>query len=369
VVVDKAAADKGTSKAAAARPPAPSPVRQEHHQQDAESTASCRHWCGCAVLTALALLYCASVFAENKSEQRKTAPRKAAPAPRPHRPRGGGEEQKPLYNLSASATPRPRRFVIVTAASGNHLCQLQQMLASLAAYEHKTTVLVYDLAWTPRLSARWLSRFHPGVREVRWFNYSAHAAIFQKRTNYAWKAAIIKDALDEHASVLWMDAGNRVLAPDGFDAVEKLLDATGFVSAVSGGSIARWTHEGMFAHLGIEKTKDWDTRKKGRNCNGALIGFRRGPDTTAYADLFLPWLACAGEKKCITPHGSSRSNHRQDQAALTLQVYGLTDNRWECTPGLIRKGLVTQQDRQAVNACVKPPKGMDADECGHECYQ
>ena len=40
-----------------------------------------------------------------------------------------------------------------------------------------------------------------------------------------------------------------------------------------------------------------------------------------YRDVVLPWKACAVEKDCIAPAGSSRSNHRQDQAVLSYLVH------------------------------------------------
>ena len=70
---------------------------------------------------------------------------------------------------------------------------------------------------------------------------------------------------------------------------------------------ARWSY-----YLLIQQ-EDWNLRKKGRNCNGALIGFKR--NTKAHTELFTPWWKCAMEKQCITPKGSSRTNHRQDQVS------------------------------------------------------
>jgi hypothetical protein len=43
-------------------------------------------------------------------------------------------------------------------------------------------------------------------------------------------------------------------------------------------------------------------------------------------ELINQWKACALTKECIAPAGSSRQNHRQDQAVLSVlaQQYDLT---------------------------------------------
>ncbi|CAO3672901.1 unnamed protein product [Umbelopsis ramanniana] len=56
------------------------------------------------------------------------------------------------------------------------------------------------------------------------------------------------------------------------------------------------------------------------NCNGAIIGFDTN-NATVVSEIMTPWYQCALDKDCIAPPGSSRHNHRQDQAALTFLVY------------------------------------------------
>ena len=43
--------------------------------------------------------------------------------------------------------------------------------------------------------------------------------------------------------------------------------------------------------------------------------------------IFQPWVHCSMEVDCISPPGSSKSNHRYDQAALSIlaQKYGVKD--------------------------------------------
>ena len=58
-------------------------------------------------------------------------------------------------------------------------------------------------------------------------------------------------------------------------------------------------------------------RFAGRNCNGAFLGIKK--DLHGAASSVMPvWVECALNRSCIAPEGSSRRNHRQDQAALTM---------------------------------------------------
>ena len=62
------------------------------------------------------------------------------------------------------------------------------------------------------------------------------------------------------------------------------------------------------------------------NADATLIGFATGHPSgvvrdRVYHELIVPWKACAMTKDCIAPSGSSRRNHRQDQAALSCLVH------------------------------------------------
>merc|ERR1711935_611130 len=112
----------------------------------------------------------------------------------------------------------------------------------------------------------------------------------------AWKVGIMKEAMamhgDEFGGVLWMDAGNVLTSKEGLDPVAELLAKDGFVSAVSSGSIEKYTHAGMFAHFGMDKEEMVANDKRitagrGLACNGALIGFQK--DTPAYKKILMPW--------------------------------------------------------------------------------
>src|SRR5262249_33816652 len=90
----------------------------------------------------------------------------------------------------------------------------------------------------------------------------------------------------------------------------------------SSGKVADWPHPGMFAFLGEDPSRFADRP----NADATLIGFATGhpsPEAreSVYRDVIEPRAACASARGCIAPAGSSRKNHRQDQAVLTYLVH------------------------------------------------
>jgi len=66
------------------------------------------------------------------------------------------------------------------------------------------------------------------------------------------------------------------------------------------------------------KIQEGTLEKFPSNCNGAIVGFMKNSE--ASKTIATRWKDCAMHQECIAPRGSNRSNHRQDQAALTLLV-------------------------------------------------
>ena len=74
-------------------------------------------------------------------------------------------------------------------------------------------------------------------------------------------------------------------------------------------------------------------------CNGAIVGFDR--TSPAHMSMLAEWLRCASNVSCIAPPGSTRTNHRQDQAALTLLA---TQRGYRCDVGSIQVGVALHKD-------------------------
>jgi hypothetical protein len=213
---------------------------------------------------------------------------------------------------------------IVTAASSNHAGPLRYLLESLRRLDAR--VDCYDLGLTARERAAL-----PSWRglSLRLFDYDAHPPHMDVAVNageYAWKPVIVGEIVEEEraaaapVNVLWCDAGTFFHALEPIDAL--IGAGAGVWLRRSRGTLQQWTHPGTLASLGVEPA-EYGQRP---NVDATLIGFATGHRSAAirervYREVVVPWKACAIVRDCIAPAGSSRRNHRQDQAALSCIVH------------------------------------------------
>jgi hypothetical protein len=225
-------------------------------------------------------------------------------------------------------------MLLVTGADHTHGASLRQLLASVRRHEPGLHVIVYDLGLT------FWQRWRIGRRrrlEWRRFDFERHPAYFDIRVNageFAWKPVIISDLLGETGEpVLWLDAGVVVKEP--LTALRAAIGKCGFYSPRSAGTIPDWTHPKMLACLGVDA--DWARDKL--NLAACCVAF--DPSFAAARELARRWREGALIRDCIAPEGSDRSNHRQDQALLTVLAHlaGLAE---ASEPNLL--GFQTHQD-------------------------
>ena len=216
------------------------------------------------------------------------------------------------------------KLIVVTAASSNHFGALQQLLESLRRLAAR--VECYDIGLTNR-EARALPRWDGCVHHT--FDYRAYPAYMNAAGNageYAWKPIIVAEVVERVRSesapsdVLWADAGCffHELQP----IADRIAETGGLWVRRSAGVMREWTHPLMLEFLKADPKAYGDKP----NADATLVGFAIGSASPAnservYRDIILPWKACAMVKDCIAPTGSSRKNHRQDQAALSYLVH------------------------------------------------
>ncbi|KAG0086068.1 hypothetical protein BGZ93_000317 [Podila epicladia] len=242
------------------------------------------------------------------------------PDPEANLPFVSDKTTSPLETLSKS-------FTIVTAASSNHFCALESFLYSMSEVldglerkELRPTLVVYNLGGMTdeQMTQLQYLKDEKYIDEYQTFNYAAYPDFWDiniARGEYGWKAGIIKEVADKYKGlILWLDSGN-MLALDFLRYLPGYLDKYGFWSPQSSGNFQQYTHPGLPAYFG----DSLDNYLGESNCNGAAVAFDASNDNI-YNGLLKEWYQCSRTKECIAPAGSSRANHRQDQAALTYLV-------------------------------------------------
>jgi glycosyltransferase involved in cell wall biosynthesis len=208
---------------------------------------------------------------------------------------------------------------IVTAASRTHSASVKALLHSAKAFGHR--VILFDLG---------LDLLDSNAIQTEFFGQSSFGqlvpfmqALCERNINisknagdYKWKSLAISHSLQliqqDVRFLLWLDAGNLIVG----DLKELLsqIQRYGVYTPSSSGTIESWTHAATIQALQVEPSL-----LKLPNRNGALIGFDLAQNL---AMRFIEeWSQLCSITELIAPVGSSRSNHRQDQALLTILWY------------------------------------------------
>ncbi|RIA93848.1 hypothetical protein C1645_818816 [Glomus cerebriforme] len=235
-------------------------------------------------------------------------------------------------------------FTIITGASMNHFCPTKSFL-----YNMKETLkglnarlILYDLGFSrsQRLTLKKLQSrgYFNELRTFQWSHYPSFWNITISRGEYAWKPGMVAEvARDYPGKLVWLDSGTLV-EKDYFENLDYLLKKyKGFISPRSSATMKVWTHPGVYDYYG-DNHKKYDNVI---NCNGASVTL----DTTniKVKNIIDDWFKCALVKDCIAPPGSSRINHRQDQAILT---YLAAKNKLFCKDKKENLGIITHEDRR-----------------------
>ncbi|KAI8975775.1 hypothetical protein BDF20DRAFT_945290, partial [Mycotypha africana] len=234
-------------------------------------------------------------------------------------------------------SPKPTQypFTIVTASSANHLCSLENFLYSLYALREELEphefprVVLYNIGMN-RTQLPVLDSFLENglIDDLELFDYFKYPRFWDVAINageYAWKTGIVHEASKKYTQqsnglLVWLDAGNIITADFIRNIPHIIHQQGGFWSPRSSKTMTAWTHPGLFEYYGEDAATAKVKYSKNHNCNGAALGFDTN-NSTIMDELITPWYECGLNKNCIAPPGSSRKNHRQDQAALTYLAY------------------------------------------------
>ena len=209
-------------------------------------------------------------------------------------------------------------ITIVTGADFTHFKSLINLINSINKYEENINLVIYDLGLRENQIKELLSMKIRFVYEK--FDFSKYPPFYKERSNgdnklgsYAWKSAIVKETLDKYSgSVIWLDAGDKITKK--LRLLKIVLTSVGIYIPSSPGKIKDWTHKRTIENFGFDKTLI--NRK---NLASGMIGFNS--ENKLAVEIVNEWAEKSKNKDLISPKGSSRKNHRQDQSLLTLIAY------------------------------------------------
>ncbi len=217
------------------------------------------------------------------------------------------------YSTSLRFIVRKKEEVtIVTAADDSHFRSSINLLESIQLHEPNIQVLYFDLGLT--IAQRLYINEKFSNIQLFSFPYDKFPKHFNVRINageYAWKAACIDLAWQiTNSGVIWFDAGNVIT--QNLDLMRKIIRVNGIFIMEASTTIRDFTHPECLKYFRYSNSLNL------RQFSAAAIGFsRKSLDAKIILDY---WLLCFKERQVIAPIGSSRANHRQDQAILTLII-------------------------------------------------
>lgn len=206
-------------------------------------------------------------------------------------------------------------ILFVSAAEKNYFSQLIALIESFLSHS-KCRIIIYDIGLEKNQVEK-LTKEYPDI-EIRSFDFKKYPEFISqyfddKLGNYAWKPIIVNEVLIEFKSkVVWLDAGNLITSKIIFLKIS--LTALGLVVPVSSNRIVDWTHSKTIEHIGLN-----NKFLNSNNYASGLIGFDY--NFSIAKQISSKWSEFSQIQECISPIGSSRENHRQDQAVLTLLLY------------------------------------------------
>ena len=200
---------------------------------------------------------------------------------------------------------------IVTGADATHAKSLVNLLNSIKKFEPSAGVTIWDLGLSNEqvISISQLSQSF----QIRKFDFDSHPKFMDIKVaagHYAWKPLIIEETMQSKMGILmWLDAGNILTGR--LRLLKRVTISKGLFSPYSSGTIAQWTHPETLLYMNLSSQ-----HLSSNNCNGALVSVLLSNDDAV--SIVRKWKELSLERDCIAPIGSNRSNHRQDQAVLTV---------------------------------------------------
>jgi len=223
-------------------------------------------------------------------------------------------QRNPKY-WEADLDPQKPDMVLVTGASSGYFSGLKNFAASARYWAPYHKLVVYNLgglhpehlkeieSWSNVIAVEWKD----GIPAA----YPSHVHVGKK---YAWKPIIINETLTKYKAMFWLDAGCTLTGP--ITPVEKIIHRNG-IFLVKGQDLDMKPK----SHA---KTYEWFNFTKSEFEAGPHFagGIQGHLSPSRFLDrVVIPNAACAMEKNCVDPAGSSLAAHRFDQTSVSILSY------------------------------------------------
>jgi hypothetical protein len=208
-------------------------------------------------------------------------------------------------------------MIIISGASNNHYFTLIQFIDSVIKHINlnNNSLIIYNLDIDKDKWDKLILKYNLLNIIFKIFDYSKYPDWFNININageYAWKPAIIYEnyLIYQEEIIIWMDSGN--ILNNNLNYLEKFIKLNGLHTDVSSGTIKQWTHIKTIEYMNPNNINNV-------NRNAACVGFNL--NFIWVKEFIEEFYKYCCNKDCIAPEGSSRENHRQDQAILTILFY------------------------------------------------
>jgi len=221
-----------------------------------------------------------------------------------------------LKNLLLNKKIFDNKITYLTASDSEYFERSLNLIASINLHDNNQEIIFYDLGLDKTQKERLKTISNVTVKLFRFNDYPSFVSKrrdgHNKLGEYSWKGIIIYEELKiSKNNLLWLDAACVISKNP--KLIKTLIGANGFYATYSSNKIKDWTHKDTLKYLDFPKNL-----YEKRNFMSGIVGVSKNILTMK---IIKEWSEYSQIEECIAPIGSSRFNHRQDQAVLTLLIY------------------------------------------------
>ena len=208
-----------------------------------------------------------------------------------------------------------KKITYITGADDQFYNQSRNLILNINKYDASQKIIFYNLG----LQKEQIEEIRKYKNVVyKEFDFTSYPNFVSKYVDgklgaYAWKPIIINEESNNlDGNILWIDSA--CLLKKKPIKIKTFLTYSKLFITFSSNTIEDWTHPMSIKHLNFP-TKY--LRK--RNFMAGIVGFNS--QNNLVKKLISEWKKYSLIEDCISPPGSNRKNHRQDQSIFSMLLY------------------------------------------------